>query len=149
MLRKIFFSLLLASLFSSSAYAENSNSPIGKWQTLNEKTKHPGSIVKISMEQNTLVGEIAELLPGSHYKATDVCTQCPDDLKNKPIVGLRFLWGFVPDATQKDTWTGGKVLDPNNGKIYQGSIKLTDHGNTMLLRGYWGPFWRTQTWTRS
>lgn len=148
MLRKILFSLMFFLLFSTFAYADDPNSPAGNWQTISEKTKQPSSIVKISIENNALVGQVLRLLPGSRYKVTDLCTQCPADSKNKPIVGLKFLWDFVPDQKENATWRDGKVLDPNDGNIYKGSIKITENGKKMVLRGYWGPFWRTQTWTR-
>ncbi|HCZ37305.1 MAG TPA: DUF2147 domain-containing protein, partial [Cytophagales bacterium] len=34
--------------------------------------------------------------------------------------------------------------DPNNGKIYRCKVWL--EGNNLKLRGYLGPFFRTQTW---
>ena len=40
------------------------------------------------------------------------------------------------------------LLDPETGDIYHGTINLVDHGNRLLLRGYWLIFWRTQTWVR-
>lgn len=145
MLRNLFFSLLLITL-TSLAQAADLASPVGTWQTISDETKQPSSLVKISKENGVLVGHIEKLLPGAHFKPGDVCTACPDHLKNKPIIGLQFLWGFVPD--QGGAWKDGHVLDPRSGHIYKGTMKLIDRGYKMELRGYWGPFWRTQTWTR-
>jgi uncharacterized protein (DUF2147 family) len=145
MLSKVFFSLLLLTL-SSFVQAANLASPLGTWQTISDETKQPSSLVKIGMENGVLVGQIQKLLPGSHFKPGDVCSACPDGLKNKPIIGLQFLWGFVPD--ENGTWKDGRVVDPKNGHTYRGTLKLVDQGRQLELRGYWGPFWRTQTWTR-
>ena len=58
-----------------------------------------------------------------------------------------FLTGFARQAD--GTWKDGKVLDPKDGKVYRGTITLIDNGQKLELRGYWGVFWRTQTWIRA
>lgn len=147
MIQKIFLSLLSLAILISLAYADDLSSPVGTWQTTSDKTKKPSSLVKITQEKDGLTGQVLQLLSGSSFKVTDLCTQCPDSFKNQPIIGLQFLWGFVPD--ENGGWKDGKVLDPNNGHIYRGTLKLIDNGKKMELRGYWGPFWRTQVWVRA
>ncbi|MCC6724064.1 MAG: DUF2147 domain-containing protein [Saprospiraceae bacterium] len=44
-------------------------------------------------------------------------------------------------------WTGDSILDPANGRTYRCTIWLEDT-DTLKLSGYWGIFWRTQTWKR-
>ena len=146
MLIRIIFLILSFLVLSAVSRADDVNAAVGNWQTINDSTKLPSSIVNISIKNGTLVGEISQLLSGSHFKPTDVCTKCPDAQKNKPIIGLVFLWGFVPN--NNDEWVNGSVLDPKDGHIYRGTIKIVDNGTKMQLRGYWGPFWRTQVWTR-
>jgi uncharacterized protein (DUF2147 family) len=46
----------------------------------------------------------------------------------------------------EDEYADGEILDPNNGKIYR--CKLWLEGKDLKLRGYLGPFYRTQTWVR-
>ena len=41
----------------------------------------------------------------------------------------------------------GSILDPKNGKIYK--CKMWIENNDLKLRGYWGPFYRTQTWKKT
>jgi uncharacterized protein (DUF2147 family) len=41
----------------------------------------------------------------------------------------------------------GTILDPKNGKIY--NCKIWIENGDLKLRGYWGPFYRTQTWKRA
>ncbi len=43
---------------------------------------------------------------------------------------------------------GGKILDPENGKEYRASFTPIDGGARLEVRGYLGPFWRTQVWQR-
>ena len=40
------------------------------------------------------------------------------------------------------------MLDPNNGKVYRTRLKPLDGGAKLELRGYIGPFYRSQTWLR-
>ena len=49
-----------------------------------------------------------------------------------------------------DEWSGGKILDPKNGKEYKCYIQLLD-GNTLKIRGYIGfsVFGRTAIWKRA
>jgi uncharacterized protein (DUF2147 family) len=46
-----------------------------------------------------------------------------------------------------DEYAAGNILDPEEGKVYK--CKLWLEGTELKVRGYWGPFYRTQTWTRS
>ena len=46
-------------------------------------------------------------------------------------------------------WEDGKILDPENGKIYTVSMWLdSENPNKLNVRGYIGIFFRTQKWNR-
>lgn len=68
-------------------------------------------------------------------------------LRDQPLVGLNIFSGFSYDGD--DSWSGGFVYDPNNGKTYRARIRLTGQ-DTLKLRGYIGIslLGRTETWTR-
>jgi uncharacterized protein (DUF2147 family) len=68
-------------------------------------------------------------------------------LRSRPIIGLVMLDGFVFDG--KDTWHGGTIYDPNNGKTYKCKMRLTDDGK-LKVRGFIGfsLLGRTEVWTR-
>lgn len=76
-----------------------------------------------------------------------VCVECQDDRKGQPIAGLEIIRGGKK-AEGKDVWEGGKILDPENGKEYRASFTPIDGGAKLEVRGYLGPFWRTQVWQR-
>ncbi len=67
----------------------------------------------------------------------------------QPIVGLVMLHGMAYTVSKqgKQTWQGGTIYDPSNGKSYKCTIKLNADG-TLDLRGYIGIslFGRSQTW---
>jgi len=60
---------------------------------------------------------------------------------------MDILTGLSKD---NDEWSGGKILDPRNGKIYKCYIKLVNK-NKLKIRGYIGVslFGKTAYWHRS
>ena len=81
------------------------------------------------------------------HRADATCDECTDERKGKPIAGLDIIRGGRK-VEGKDVWEGGKILDPENGKEYRASFTPIDGGKKLDVRGYLGPFWRTQTWNR-
>ena len=120
-------------------------SPPGFWQTLSDTTGKPEAIVEIFESGGKFHGRIVRLLddePGS------VCTQCTGVRKGQPLVGMVVLTGLISDG---DEYTGGEILDPDDGRTYRAKIKLMDGGDTLKVRGFLGLsiFGRTQIWLRS
>lgn len=76
-----------------------------------------------------------------------LCTLCTDDRKNQHKLGLEIIRG-VRSAEGGAVWEGGKILDPENGKEYTVRLTPTDAGKRLRVRGYIGPFYRTQVWQR-
>jgi uncharacterized protein (DUF2147 family) len=163
---RLFVSRILLSLapiaFSLSASAQavpRSNpalpsplaSPVGRWKTVDDATGKVKSIVAIREENGKLYGTIEELFdpPVPH----PTCYLCTGDLKDRPLVGLRILWDFVPDGSDQNRsqWSGGQVLDPETGKIYRASIALEDGGKRLRLHGYFlvTLLGRTEHWLRA
>ena len=122
------------------------NTPVGKWHTIDEKTKEIKSEVTITEAGGVLTGKVSKLLRKG-AKQDEVCDECKDARKDKPVLGLEIIRGAKKDDAA-DVWTGGKILDPENGKEY--TLKLTpeDTGKKLGVRGSIGPFGRTQTWVR-
>ena len=136
--------LILTAMCAVGVRAQVS-SPAGFWQTLSDSTGKPSAIVEIFESGGRFHGRIVRLLeddPGS------VCTQCTGARKGEPLVGMAFLTGLSADG---DEFTGGEILDPDDGRTYRARIKLTDGGDKLKVRGFLGLslFGRTQTWLRS
>ena len=121
-------------------------SPIGVWNTVDEKTKEIKSEIAISESGGALSGKITKLLR-KDAKQDDVCDECSDDRKNKPLLGLEIIRG-AKKVDGKDVWEDGKILDPENGKNY--SLRLTpiEGGKKLEVRGSVFGIGRTQTWVR-
>ena len=45
-----------------------------------------------------------------------------------------------------DRYKGGTILDPEDGKIYKAELWV--EGGNLKVRGYHGPFYKTQTWLK-
>jgi uncharacterized protein (DUF2147 family) len=70
---------------------------------------------------------------------------CPqeDPRYNKKIIGME----IIKDMQNGDNeYSQGTILDPQDGKIYRCKLWIEEEG--LKVRGYWGPFFRTQTWKR-
>ena len=116
-------------------------SPVGTWKTIDDETGKPKSFVQIYEYQGKYYGKVIKLINPS--EPNPKCTKCPGQAKDKPIIGLNIMWGLSQDGNE---YSGGQIMDPNNGKVY--SAKIWVEGNTLKVRGYLGPFYRTQTWYR-
>lgn len=120
--------------------------PVGNWQTSDEKSKEIKSEVEIIETAGVLSGKVTKLLR-KDAKQDAVCDECTDERKGKPMLGLEIIRG-AKKAEGKGVWEDGKILDPENGKSY--TLKLTpiEDGKKLEVRGSIGPFGRTQTWVR-
>ena len=138
---------LLAIAFGFAAGASLAQmTPVGNWQTVDDKTKEVKSEIQITDNSGVLNGRVTKLLR-KESKQDAVCDECSDDRKGKPMLGLEIIRG-AKKAEGKDVWEDGKILDPENGKTY--TLKLTpiEGGKKLEVRGSIGPFGRTQTWVR-
>lgn len=129
---------------AGAAFAQNT--PVGKWHTIDDKTKEIKSEITITEAGGVLTGKVTKVLR-KDAKPDAKCDECTDARKGQPIVGLEIIRG-AKKAANEDVWSGGKILDPENGKEY--TLKLTpeDGGKKLAVRGSIGPFGRTQTWVR-
>lgn len=135
---------LAAALCAAPALAQVS--PVGTWRSVDDKTGESKAQIRIDDKGGALDGRIEKVLR-KDAKPDAACDECTDDRKGKPMVGLNIIRGGAK-AEGKDVWEGGKILDPENGKEYRASFTPIEGGKKLEVRGYLGPFWRTQTWTR-
>lgn len=142
---KAAFATLVLALGATTAMAQMS--PVGLWRNVDDKTGEVKAEIRIADNGGALTGRIEKTL-AKDARPDATCDECPDDRKGKPVTGLDIIRGGKK-AEGKDVWEGGRILDPENGKEYRASFTPTDGGQKLQVRGYIGPFWRTQTWTRA
>ena len=132
-------------LFAAIAHAQAT--PNGLWKTIDDESKKEKSLIRITESGGVFTGKLEKLLDPT-AKADAVCDKCSDERKDKPIVGMTLIKGVKQNADDKAKWDGGEILDPNNGKTYKVRLTPIDGGKTLEVRGFIGPFYRNQTWTR-
>jgi len=120
------------------------STPIGRWKTIDDKTGKPKAIVRIYEENGKLFGKIEATLQPDAKK---FCDKCKDQRKDQPIVGMVIVRGMQQKG---DEYTGGDILDPDNGSVYRCKMRLEDGGRKLSVRGFIGfsLLGRSQTWTR-
>lgn len=145
---QIIFGLAATLLFTAKIFAQN-NTPVGYWNTVDDKTGQVLSVVQIYQAGSGLQGRIVAIKPVLGQKSTDICTKCKGQLQNRPMMGLGIIWGM--QQVSANTWGRGRVLDPKSGNIYQGTMTVINNGNALRLRGYVGVpmFGRSETWIRT
>ena len=143
-MRTKLLALLLLAL-PLSAFAQNT--PVGNWTTIDDKTQKPKSVVEIyQAKDGSLAGRVTEVLQ-SDRGPNPVCDKCSGDRKDKPVKGMVILWGIHQKG---ETWEGGQILDPKNGKVYSVKVTPVEDGKKLEVRGFMGfsLLGRTQTWVR-
>ena len=120
-------------------------SPLGKWRTIDDHTGEVQSIIEIYERNHLLYGKIVRIFPKPGENPDPVCSKCDEDdpRYQKKIIGMEIMKGMKKNGKE---YSDGHILDPNEGRIYRCKIWL-EEGN-LRVRGYWGPFFRTQTWTK-
>ncbi|WP_338356249.1 DUF2147 domain-containing protein [Yeosuana marina] len=119
-----------------------SQSILGKWRTVDDKTGEEKSIVKIYENNGKVFGKIIEIF--NPEKRNLVCKFCKGQDHNKPILGLNIIKNM---EKEDDLYIGGTITDPQDGKTYSCRLKLHDK-NTLQVRGYIAFFYSTQYWKR-
>ncbi len=119
------------------------SSVFGKWKTVDENTGKVTSIIEITERKGKVYGKVMKV-----FTRTDpdpICEKCDptDERYKKKVVGMEIMKDMEKN---EDEYSEGNILDPQDGKVYKCKIWL--EGSDLKVRGYWGPFYRTQTWIR-
>ena len=96
------------------------------WQTYDDG--EPKGTVKITESNGVLTGTLI----------------AANTAKGKKHVGTTVIRGLKADGGGK--YSGGTITDPAKGKDYRMTASLS--GNTLKLKGYIGPFSRSQEWKK-
>lgn len=138
------FGILFIIAFSAIVEA---NEVLGFWNTISDETGKPESIVAIYEYQGKYFGRIVATYDDDG-KVNDTIEnpkeRAPGVEGNPYYSGLDILWNLVP---KDGKYVDGKILDPEEGKIYGAEMWLQD--GKLMVRGEIWVFGRNETWVRS
>lgn len=110
----------------------------GRWLTADGT-----AVVEVGPCGRALCGRIARIVKPTPGGPTTDAKNPDRALRQRPILGLTILSGFSAD---EDRWNG-HIYDPRSGRTYRST--LTRDGGTLKVKGCFGPFCRTQVWSRA
>jgi uncharacterized protein (DUF2147 family) len=121
--------------------------PVGLWKNIDDTTGKPKAMIRISESNGVLEGKIEKLFRPADQEQNPVCAKCEGALKDQPLIGLPILAGLKKSG---DEYSGGTIIDPENGKVYKSKLSVSDGGKKLNVRGYIGMpiLGRSQTWVR-
>lgn len=119
-------------------------SPEGLWEPIDSAGRPLGRI-RIFEVSGLYYGRIEPSSPTDDRTA--LCTRCKDERHNQPIIGLVLMRHLRPENGE---YVGGDILDPDTGRIYSCTLRLTDGGRQLIMRGFLGIslIGQSQTWRR-
>ncbi len=122
-------------------------SPVGLWKNIDDATGKPKAMIRISDNKGELRGQIEKLFLAPGDDPNPRCTACSGTNKDVPVIGMVIMSGLRKAGNE---YTGGEIIDPDNGKIYRSKMTLADGGKKLTVRGYVGMplFGRSQVWVR-
>ena len=120
-------------------------SPTGLWKTIDDHSGRPRGAVQIYEQNGTFFGKVEAAF--DPREAAERCRCCRDDRKDKLIIGLMIIRGLKKNG---DEYSGGDILDPENGMVYRCKLRLIESGSKLVVRGYFviPLLGRSQIWIR-
>lgn len=138
--------IALIALLAFPLLAQAADSPAGRWKTIDDATGKAKSVVEVYQARDgSYAGRVVEILD-TKDGPNPACDKCKGAQHGKPIKGMVILWGLKPDGAGK--WSGGRVLDPENGKDYKAKLELQDGGRKLGMSGCIAFLCRQQVWLR-
>jgi uncharacterized protein (DUF2147 family) len=140
-------------MLSAGAWAQEAiNSPVGLWKNIDDESGKSKALIRITESNGVLTGTIEKLFREPNEDQSPKCIKCDGANKDQPIMGMVILTGLKkdPDAKDQVEYSGGTILDPNNGNVYKSKLKVDKDGKKLNVRGYIGFSWlgRSQVWLR-
>jgi uncharacterized protein (DUF2147 family) len=121
--------------------------PVGLWKNIDDITGKPKALIRITDTKGELRGQIEKLFLAPGADPNPRCELCHGANKDQPVIGMVFMSGLRKSGNE---YTGGEILDPDDGKVYRSKLTLVDGGKKLNVRGYIGVpmFGRSQIWVR-
>jgi uncharacterized protein (DUF2147 family) len=133
----------------------------GYWLSVDEKTGKVTAGWEIYQEGGRLFGKILSTADHPPGVIADKCDEsyrgfpAAGKVNQMPVAGTPWIFGLSPEK-QSGRWSGGNVIDPNDGKMYKCRIIFRAAGtgkftaDTLEMRGEIGlGIGRSQFWQKT
>ena len=118
---------------------------VGKWKQVDDRNGMNKAVIELYKEDGLLQGKVLKILQEDKIGA--LCVKCDDELKNKPIEGMKIIYSFKNDG--HGVYKGKRLFDPEQGMTFRGKVWLDpDNPDQLKVRGHLAFLYRTQTWLR-
>lgn len=151
MKKTILLVIMLLQMIAATAYAVGADDILGVWNNQEKDAK-----IEIQKCGDKYCGKIVWLKAPNYPEGSNegvpgtpkLDHNNPDkNLRNSPVIGLHIVRNF--SYAGENTWSGGRVYDPKNGRTYRGKLTLVSPSQ-LNLRGFIGIslIGRTAVWTK-
>ena len=145
MKKTVFLIFSLVMLLSISSFAQVGRIT-GKWYTIDEDGNKKSLVNIYKTPAGTYEGVIEKLLTGDTNRK---CVNCTGERKDQRIAGMIVVTGMIGSDLKL---SGGKILDPANGKVYNCTMSFDSKTGKLKVRGSLdksGLIGRNQSWIRA
>jgi uncharacterized protein (DUF2147 family) len=131
----------------------------GFWISVDENTNKITAGWEIYVQDGKLYGKILSLADFSQDELAGGCKESykgfplPGKVNQMKVIGPPWIFGLKEDKSGQ--WSGGNVIDPQDGKLYGCKVTFRPADgkkfpvDALEMRGTIGPFGRSQFWKKS